>query len=112
MGWDNRLPVTWPCRVSEAAARELDTGEARLTTTLQNALDAGVEPQGYVPFSPATPVLLVSLPTPSKEDPKAKVYLLGSVNFAALLDYNRSFFYAQSVTELAAALTAAKTTAA
>ena len=69
-------------------------------------------PQGYVPFSPATPVLLVSLPTPSKEDPKAKIYLLGSVNFAALLDYNRSFFYAQSVTELAAALTAAKTTAA
>lgn len=112
VGWDNRLPVTWPCRVSEAAARELDTGEARLTTTLQNALDAGVEPQGYVPFPPATPVLLVSLPTPSKEDPKAKVYLLGSVNFAALLDYNRSFFYAQSVTELAAALTAAKTTAA
>lgn len=42
VGWDNRLPVTWPCRVSEAAARELDTGEARLTTTLQNALDAGV----------------------------------------------------------------------
>lgn len=72
VGWDNRLPVTWPCRVSEAAARELDTGEARLTTTLQNALDAGVEPQGYVPFPPATPVLLVSLPTPSKEDPKAK----------------------------------------
>ena len=29
------------------------------------------------------------------------IYRVGTANFAALLDYNRSFFYAQTVSDLA-----------
>lgn len=96
VGWVRRLPVSWPCRVTPEIVRWFDTGEARLTTSLQNLLDAGIELPAPLPVSPKTPVLLVSLPAG-----KTTVYRVGTANFAALLDYNRSFFYAQTVSDLA-----------
>lgn len=96
VGWVRGLPVSWPCRVTPEIVRWFDTGEARLTTSLQNLLDAGIELPAPLPVSPKTPVLLVSLPAG-----KTTVYRVGTANFAALLDYNRSFFYAQTVSDLA-----------
>ena len=96
VGWVRGLPVSWPCRVTPEIVRWFDTGEARLTTSLQNLLDAGIELPAPLPVSPKTSVLLVSLPAG-----KTTVYRVGTANFAALLDYNRSFFYAQTVSDLA-----------
>ena len=88
--------MSWPCRVTPEIVRWFDTGEARLTTSLQNLLDAGIKLPAPLPVSPKTPVLLVSLPAG-----KTTIYRVGTANFAALLDYNRSFFYAQTVSDLA-----------
>ncbi len=101
VGWDTTLPVSWPCDVPASAARIFDTGEPRLTTTLQNLLDAGVEMPSPLPYPPSLKVLLVSLPAGDKT-----LYRVGTPNFATLLDYNRSFFYAQSVSDLADSLQA------
>ena len=96
VGWITHLPVSWPCEVPAEAARVFDTGEPKLTTTLQNLLDAGVRLPAPLPYPATLKVLLVSLKVGDKT-----VYRVGTANFAALLDYNRSFFYAQSVSDLA-----------
>ncbi len=96
VGWVRDLPVSWPCRVNSEIIRWFDTGETRLTTSLQNLLDAGIELPAPLRVSPKTPVLLVSLPAG-----KTTLYRVGTANFAALLDYNRSYFYAQTVSDLA-----------
>ncbi len=101
VGWTPNLPVSWPCDVPTAAARIFDTGEPRLTTTLQNLLDAGVEMPAPLPYPPSLKVLLVSLPAGDQT-----IYRVGTPNFATLLDYNRSFFYAQSVADLASSILA------
>ena len=65
-------------------------------TTIEKAIIAGVEIEAPVSASPQTPVLLVKL-----EIPGGCLWRLGTENFAALLHYNRSYFYAETVRELA-----------
>ena len=101
VGWDDALPISWACRVPSAAAPFFATGEPVLTTTLQNLLDAGIQLKAPLDVPPSLKVLLADFPLE-----KQRHYRVGTVNFAALLDYNRSFFYAQSVADLAACITA------
>ena len=95
-GWNASLPITWPCRVESAAAKQLYTGGIVTNTTIEKAIIAGVEIEAPVSASPQTPVLLVKL-----EIPGGCLWRLGTENFAALLHYNRSYFYAETVRELA-----------
>ena len=103
-GWDNSLPIVWECQTNMATAKRLGCCAASLTTTLQNALDAGVRVKAPLNASPDTPVLVVDLPIELPMEKRDTLWRLGTVNFAALLQYNRSFFYAESVRELAIAL--------
>jgi len=52
----------------------------------------------------STPSLIVDLPSPGKNGGTEVRYVIGLRNFLAICDYNRSFFYAQSVAEFAEAL--------
>lgn len=106
-GWDASLPIVWQCETNMATAKRLGCCSASLTTTLQNALDAGVRVVEPMNCPPSTPVLVVDLPIELPLEKRDTLWRLGSVNFAALLQYNRSFFYAESVRELALALTEA-----
>jgi membrane-bound lytic murein transglycosylase B len=56
------------------------------------------------PLNSDTPALIVDLP---RIDPKGEIqtsYLVGLKNFEVITQYNRSFFYAQAVTEFGSAL--------
>ena len=103
-GWDASLPIVWQCEMNMATAKRLGCCAASLTTTLQNALDAGVRVSEPMNCPPDTPVLVIDLPIELPLEKRDTLWRLGSVNFAALLLYNRSFFYAESVRELAHAL--------
>lgn len=63
----------------------------------------GVDASGALPED--TPVLLVDLPFTDSDGSQRHEYRIGTRSFAAILRYNRSYFYAASVVELAAALT-------
>ena len=51
-----------------------------------------------------TPSLIVDLPSPDKDGGTEVKYVVGLRNFIAICEYNRSFFYAQSVAEFAEVL--------
>ncbi|HBC69022.1 MAG TPA: hypothetical protein DCZ56_01560 [Sutterella sp.] len=103
-GWDKKLPVVWECETNMATAMRLGCCSATLTTTLQNALDAGVRVAEPMNAPPETAVMVVDLPIELPMEKRDTLWRLGTVNFAALLQYNRAFFYAESVRELALAL--------
>ncbi len=68
-----------------------------ILTKEQGDLQAGgVEPQSKA--------LIVDLPYPDKDGSDQVRYVVGLDNFLAIVQYNRSYFYAQSVAEFAEAL--------
>jgi len=99
-GWERGQPIAFEVSADEAMVDALGRGiEAR--TTWSSALAAGVV--GDLPLSLDTPVLLIDLPLLRNGEPD-RDYRIGTVNFSALLNYNRSYFYATAVAEYAAAL--------
>lgn len=99
-GWERGHPITFEVSADEAMVDALGRGiEAR--TTWSAALAAGVA--GDLPLSLDTPVLLIDLPLVRDGEP-GRDYRIGTVNFSAILNYNRSYFYATAVAEYAAAL--------
>jgi membrane-bound lytic murein transglycosylase B len=65
-------------------------------------INQGLLKQGSLPTN--TPSLIVDLPSPGNNGETDVRYVIGLRNFLAICDYNRSFFYAQSVAEFAEAL--------
>ena len=63
---------------------------------------AGVAPDLPLPLD--TPVLVIDLPYLDAGGETRRLYRVGTVNFTAILQYNRSYFYATAVVELAEAL--------
>jgi membrane-bound lytic murein transglycosylase B len=99
-GWERGHPIVFEVGADEAMVDALGRGiEAR--TTWSAALAAGVA--GDLPLSLDTPVLLIDLPLVRDGMPE-RDYRIGTVNFSAILNYNRSYFYATAVAEYAAAL--------
>ncbi len=99
-GWERGHPIAFEVSADEAMVDALGRGiEAR--TTWSSALAAGVA--GDLPLSLDTPVLLIDLPLVRDGEPD-RDYRIGTVNFSAILNYNRSYFYATAVAEYAAAL--------
>ena len=103
-GWNKTLPLEWSCESSATHAFDLDAGGIAANTTLQNLLDAGVEPLEAVQVPATTKVLLIDLPQTDETGRQDIRWFIGSENFAALLKYNHSYFYAQSVAELSKAI--------
>jgi membrane-bound lytic murein transglycosylase B len=92
-----------------AIAKQLADGEPTLKYTVAELIDKGVlNPQqgdlmrgGVEPQSKA---LIVDLPYPDKDGVDQAQYFVGLNNFLTIVQYNRSYFYAQSVAEFAQAL--------
>ncbi len=100
-GWIKDLAIQWSCTCTELHAKDIDAGGILAHTTLQNLLDAGVEPLERIEAAPSTLALLIDIPTKEASNETSIAWYIGTENFATLLKYNRSYFYAQSVVELA-----------
>jgi membrane-bound lytic murein transglycosylase B len=100
-GWQRGQPIAFEVDSNEETVDALGRGiEAR--TTWSAAAAAGV--RGDPPLPLDTPVLLIDLPLVTPDGQPGRAYRIGTVNFSAILSYNRSYFYAAAVTEFAAAL--------
>jgi membrane-bound lytic murein transglycosylase B len=100
-GWQRDHPIVFEVQADEAIVDALGRGiEAR--TTWSSALAGGVG--GDLPLALDTSVLLVDLPVVNDDAQPGREFRIGTVNFSALLHYNRSYFYASAVSEFAAAL--------
>ena len=106
-GWQTGMPIYFP--VQEKAIQEvklLADGEPQLKYTVQELIDKGILTSsqgdlqaGGVP--PQSKALIVDLPYPDKDGNDQVYYVVGLNNFLTIVQYNRSYFYAQSVAEFA-----------
>lgn len=109
-GWQPGMPIYFP--ISESgidAARALADGEPQLKHTVQELIEKGIltKAQGDLQrggVEPQSKALIVDLPYPDKEGNDQVRYVVGLNNFLSIVQYNRSYFYAQSVAEFAEAL--------
>jgi len=109
-GWQAGMPIYFP--VQEGAiseARALADGEPQLKNSVQELITKGIltEEQGDLQLGgvePQSKALIVDLPYPDKDDNDQVRYVVGLNNFLTIVQYNRSYFYAQSVAEFAEAL--------
>ena len=99
-GWQRDLPIMFDVTADEAMVDALGRG-IDASATWSNALAAGVE--GDVPLPLDEKVLVIDLPYLNAGEVE-RLYRVGTVNFSALLHYNRSYFYASAVVELARAI--------
>ena len=104
-GWVKDEPIYFEIENNQAAqdnAARLADGEPKAKLQLGELINQGLLKQSSLPVN--TPSLIVDLPSPGKNGGTDVRYVIGLRNFLAICDYNRSFFYAQSVAEFAEAL--------
>lgn len=107
-GWEAGRPVMWqigPDVGSLGIAQAAADGKPEPHWALNQLLKAGMvlnEPGLNTDSELGTPVTVVDLPTPGQPTQ----YALGLQNFYAITRYNRSFFYATTVYQLAQAIKA------
>ncbi len=100
-GWQRDLPIAFEAEADESIVDTLGRGiEAQ--TTWSAALAAGVVTEALLPLD--TAVIVIDLPLVDGNGQPGRAYRVGTGNFSAILHYNRSYFYATAVTELAAAV--------
>ena len=83
-------------------AKKLADGEPKAKLKLGDLVKDQMISKTELPDT--TPSLVVDLPSPDGNGGTEVKYVVGLRNFIAICDYNRSFFYAQSVAEFAQAL--------
>jgi membrane-bound lytic murein transglycosylase B len=109
-GWQTGMPIYF--LISEGAiieARALADGEPQLKYTIQELIEKEIltKDQGDLQtggVEPQSKALIVDLPYPDKDGDDKVRYVVGLNNFLTIVQYNRSYFYAQSVAEFAEAL--------
>lgn len=109
-GWQPGMPIYFP--VQEGAiseARALADGEPQLKYSVEALIAKGIltKEQGDLQaggVGPQSKALIVDLPYPDKDGNDQVRYVVGLNNFLTIVQYNRSYFYAQSVAEFAEAL--------
>ncbi|QWD80239.1 lytic murein transglycosylase B [Polynucleobacter sp. MWH-Spelu-300-X4] len=104
-GWVKDEPVYLKMMMSNetlAIAQKLADGEPKAKLQLGQLIKEKIIESSTLPES--TPSLVVDLPSPTSNGETEVQYVIGLRNFIAICDYNRSFFYAQSVAEFADAL--------
>jgi membrane-bound lytic murein transglycosylase B len=100
-GWEREAPVMFAAIANEAIAA-LAGGGITASRPWSELADLGVRIDGELP--PQTPVVLLDLPYLMDDGETAFEYRVGTVNLAAILHYNRSYFYGAAVAEFAAEL--------
>lgn len=100
-GWQRGEPVLFAADADEATVDALGRG-IRATATWSDAINAGVVAD--LPLALDTPVIVIDLPYVDAAGDTQRLYRVGTVNFSAVLHYNRSYFYATAVVELAEAV--------
>ena len=106
-GWQTGMPIYFPIQEKAiSAARELADGEPQLKYTVQEFIEKGIltAQQGDLQnggVEPQSKAMIVDLPYPDKDGNDQVYYVVGLNNFLAIVQYNRSYFYAQSVAEFA-----------
>jgi len=109
-GWQTGMPISFPVQLSGiSVAKELADGEPQLKFTVQELIDKGIltNQQGDLQsggVEPQSKAFIVDLPYPDKDGSDQVQYFVGLNNFLTIVQYNRSYFYAQSVAEFAEAL--------
>ena len=109
-GWQAGMPISFPVQASAIpAAKALADGEPLLKYTVEELINKGIlkPEQGDLQAGGVTPqskAFIVDLPYPDKDGIDQVYYVVGLNNFLAIVQYNRSYFYAQSVAEFAEAL--------
>jgi membrane-bound lytic murein transglycosylase B len=111
-GWQAGMPIYFPTINQEQTLSkiiELADGQPIAKLTVKQLIEFGIlEPkqgdllQGGV--EPNSKALIVDLPSPGKGEMPEIEYVVGLANFLSIVNYNRSYFYAQSVAEFAEAL--------
>ena len=104
-GWVKDEPIYLEIQNHSEAlsvAQSLADGEPKAKLQLGQLLNQGLLKDTDLPSD--TPSLIVDLPSPNTSGGTDVHYVIGLRNFLAICDYNRSFFYAQSVAEFAEAL--------
>lgn len=109
-GWQTGMPISFPIQANGlSAAKELADGEPKLKYTVQELIEKGIlsKQQGDLQsggVEPQSKAFIVDLPYPDKDGVDQVQYFVGLNNFLTIVQYNRSYFYAQSVAEFAEAL--------
>jgi len=111
-GWQAGMPIYFPTINQEqtlSKIMELADGQPIAKLTVKQLIELGIlEPkqgdllQGGVEAD--SKALIVDLPSPAKGEVPQIEYVVGLANFLSIVNYNRSYFYAQSVAEFAEAL--------
>ena len=101
-GWQRDLPIVFDAVTDEATVDALGRG-LEASVPWSAAAAAGVE--GDIALALDEPVLVIDLPYVAGGTVE-RLYRVGTVNFSALLRYNRSYFYASAVVDLARAIAA------
>jgi len=102
-GWQRDTPIVFEAIADEAIVDALGRG-INAAVTWSDALAAGVK--GDLPLPLDAQVLVIDLPIVNGADVD-RLYRVGTVNFSALLHYNRSYFYASAVVDLSRAISEA-----
>ena len=109
-GWQTGMPISFPVQANAIAqARALADGEPQLKYTVQELIEKEIltKQQGDLQsggVEPQSKAFIVDLPYPDKDGSDQVQYFVGLNNFLTIVQYNRSYFYAQSVAEFAEAL--------
>jgi membrane-bound lytic murein transglycosylase B len=104
------MPISFPVQIDGiTAAKELADGQPQLKYTVQELIEKGIltKQQGDLQsggVEPNSKAFIVDLPYPDKDGVDQVQYFVGLNNFLTIVQYNRSYFYAQSVAEFAEAL--------
>jgi len=110
-GWVKDEPIYLNIQTDSetmVTAKNLADGEPKAKLQVGQLIKNGLLKETDLPSN--TPSLIVDLPSPNSSGGTDVHYVIGLRNFLVICDYNRSFFYAQSVAEFADALAGEKPT--
>jgi membrane-bound lytic murein transglycosylase B len=111
-GWQPGMPIYFPITETEqnqAAIRRLADGMPDARHTVQEFIDLGILDSRYGDLqtggvAPQSKALIIDLPFINAQGNDEVRYVVGLENFLSIVQYNRSYFYAQSVAEFAESL--------
>lgn len=111
-GWQPGMPIYFPITETEqnqAAIRRLADGLSDAKHTVQEFIELGILDSRYGDLQTGGVALqskafIIDLPFINAQGNDEVRYVVGLENFLSIVQYNRSYFYAQSVAEFAEAL--------
>ena len=111
-GWQPGMPIYFPITETEnnqAAIKRLADGIPDAKHTVQEFIDLGILDSRYGDLqaggvAPQSKALIIDLPLINAQGNDEVRYVVGLENFVSIVQYNRSYFYAQSVAEFAQTL--------